>query len=212
MILVTTRGWISGVVECDHPSGFEEWRGAPEGEANPYDVAALFAAWLDDPARSWSASVAAVSITFAPLPSGQLAPVLSHSGTPFNSFYFDGEVSDRFGDFDGLPTFGSLGIEAEALGWEQWDQGRGERSQSGGWRFGHAATSHRRPRVRYICPPSAYQRFRVGLAEAAQPRTAYVFDEVAQLWRFVALGKVEVEHPDDDTMLTTLAVECVGGP
>jgi hypothetical protein len=210
MILVTTRGWVSGVFEATHPLGLDEWRG-PDGEANPLDIADQIAAWLDDPARPWSSAVSNVSITFEPHTNGQLRPVLSYSGTAFTGFYFDFEVSGRFGDFDTLPTFGSLGATADTIGWERWDQGRGDRSQAGGWRFGHAATAHRQPRVRYHCSASAYQRFRVGLAEAAQPRTAYIYDEAAQLWRFVALGKVEMEHPDEDTMLTALSLECVGG-
>ena len=214
MIVLTTRGWRGAAVEVIL-DGDNDTFSVPGDVANGWDVALALREWLDDAARPWSATCSDFVVSLVPaadgvrlrLELGWTGPTVGHGVAP------TGEWIARFGDWStGGGIRGSSCVQGYGIGWEQWDNSRGHRSQQGGWRMGDAVTAHRRPRVQFVWTPDQYMGFRDGLEVAAQPRSAYLRDDTAGVWRFVALGGLTTEHPEEDTKLIVATFDCLGSP
>lgn len=211
MILLTTRGWDSGWFELTTTDGFDDVEVAPSEITNPYEIAAFLRSWALHPDRPWSATITDFQFVWQP-EGAQLRPVILATGTTVTTGFLDSEVGVRFGDpFSTTPTFGSLSASCYSTGWERRDDQRGARSQQAGWRYGHPQTSHRQPSVQYVLEPEQYLVLQEGLRQAAVPRTAWIFDEAAELWRFVSLAHVKAEHPNDDTTQVLVTLDVIGG-
>lgn len=213
MIVLTTRGWRGAAVEV-----LLDWENdtfvVPSNVANAWDVALAMREWLDESARPWSSTCGDFLVSLVPASDGvRLRLELSWTGpTVGHSVAPNAEWVARFGDWSmGGGIRGSSCVRAHTIGWERWDNNRGHRSQQGGWRMGDAQSAHRRPRVQFVWTPDQYMGFRDGLEVAAQPRSAYIWDEAADVWRFVALGVLTPEHPSEDPKLVVLTVDSIGG-
>lgn len=210
MILLTTRGWAAGEIELYHADGDDRFNVGGD-VANPLDVATAMRVWALDGARPWASSLEDFEVVWQAM-GDRLRPVFVPTGTTFLGGFLDETVLARFGDpFEGLPAFGSLSASCYSTGWERRDDQRGARSQQAGWRYGHPKTSHRQPSVQYVLEPEPYLVLQEGLRQAAVPRTAWIFDEAAQVWRFVSLGHVKAEHPNDDTTQVLVTLDVIGG-
>lgn len=211
MIFLTTRGWTGAQVSL-YIAGEEDSWVVPVDVANPLDVGQAFVDWCNEPARPWSSSASAFLLTWEPA-GARLRAVLTWSGPAADAIDATDAWAARFGRWwTGQAALGSSSAEAFTENWAPRDAGRGVRTTAAGWRLGHPRTSHRRPTVRFVWTLAQYWEWRGGLPVAANPRSAYVWDEAHATWRFVALGEISLEHPDGDTTQIVGTMACAGAP
>ena len=212
MLVLTTRGWTGASVVWTHASGSDTFELVGDVH-NARDVADELATWLDDPARPWAAAISSVTVTVTTADHRVVLGFSFTGSTPtFLSAVCSAAWQDRFGDLTtGGPVFGSSSVIPATLGWERWDRLQGLRGREGGWRFGHPATSLRRPSCEFVWTQDEAWAVREGWTAAAEPRTAYLWDEAGATWRWVTLGKLVLEHPEDDVLLVVGRLEVLGG-
>jgi hypothetical protein len=213
-IVFTRAGWTGADIEFDHADGIETYAVAGD-TLNAYEVASALRDWLDDAGRAWSASIDSVTMTAEPDDDDRrIRFVYTFTGadTAF-TITPNATWTALFGDTSGSPVTAcsaSCAARPGSLVWERFDTESGGRSRVGAWRFGHQATSLRRPQV--AVELTRQQSFALNEARrlATQPRTAYILDELVGGWRRVTVGNIDLMHPDDPTIVVG-SIEVLGG-
>lgn len=217
-IIITTRGWTGASIEVVHASGTETFTIAG-AENNAYDVAVDFAAWLDDPARAWAGALTGIAMTVEDNGDGRLCFVFTASGTTFTSFTCDAEATERIRVSKTSPSSGASGTCRGScsgipgtVGWERLDTAPGGRCRNGSWRTGHPIVSPRLPAVELAFDLDQLYAFNESVRLAAQPRTAYLYDELGDTWRLVTLGLHELKPlREDDVTKYIGTLDAFGG-
>lgn len=218
-IVLTTRGWTGAEVAFAHTTGTATY--AVSGDKlNAYDVATALAAWLDDAARPWAAALTGVTWTVEDDTDGRLAFVFAFTGTTFTSITGNAAWLDRIAISDQSILFGLTGVTRGSCsavpatyGWEPWDRAAGGRSRAASWRTGHPVAAHRRPAVEVGCDLTQTFTLSEAFRLASEPRTAYVYDELADTWRWVTVGSHEFRpHQVGDVTHYLCSLSVLGGP
>lgn len=217
-IILTTTGWTGASIEVVHASGTETFTISGDTN-NAYDVATDFATWLDAGARAWAGALTSVSWTVEDNGDGRVCFVYAAVGTTFTSFTCDAEAAERIRVSKTSVSSGASGTcrgSCSAIPgsrvWERWDIDQGARNRLASWRMGHPLLAHRRPSIELAM--DLYQTFALceAVRIAAQPRTAYVYDEAGATWRLVTVGRHMIEpHTADDTTKTIGTLDVLGG-
>ncbi len=207
-------GWTGASIVFTHASGADTYTVADD-VLNAYDVAVALRDWLDSGSRPWTASINAVYLTVGD-DGVRHRFEFTYSGTSptFVSVVPNATWIARFGDTSASPVGVCPQTCAATPGsgpWERWDSDAGDRSRTSGWRRGHPATAHRQPSVELAMSLEQAYAFTAALRLASQPRTAYLYDELTALWRFVTCGAWQLEHPDGDPTVMVGSLEVVGG-
>lgn len=214
-IVFTRSGWTGAEIEFDHADGLETYVVSAD-TLNAYEVAEALRDWLDDAGRAWSGSITGVTLTAEPDDDDKRVRfVYSFTGSD-TAFTITANATwaAMFGDTGASPVTGasaSCASRPGSLVWERYDVEEGGRSRAGSWRFGHQATSLRRPRVQVeLTIPQSYA-LNEARRKASQPRTAYILDEMADGWRRVTVGAIDLQHPEGDVTLVVGSLEVLGG-
>lgn len=163
-------------------------------EGNPLDVAVGIRDWIADPTRPWSSTVSNVQLVVGD-DGVRHRFVFSWLGS-LRFAYIDPELVQVIGDLTLDPTGpipGSCSGAAHTRYWEHRDEEDGTRVRKGSWRVGHHEHALRRPSCELELSLAQAHALNEALAELAQPRTAYIWDEAEQTWRWCAIGRVKVE-------------------
>lgn len=216
-IILTTSGWTGAEITVVHASGTEVF--APSGDVNnAYDVAGDFATWLDAGGRAWAGALS--SITWAVIDDGgRVAFAYAPVGTTFTSFTGNAAALERIAvckASDGSGQTGTLrGSSSTVPGsvmWDRWDVDAGARNRLATYRMGHGLYSHRRPSVELALDLPQTFAFCEAVRIASEPRTAYLYDEQSDSWRFVTLGRHDIQAMRaDDATMTIGTLEVLGG-
>lgn len=210
-MIFTTRGWTGAQIVWTHADGSATYSVSGD-DANALEVAVALRDWLDDGARPWAAHVSDVVLTVGT--DGERHNFLyTYTGT-FTSKVPNAAWIARFGDTSqSTPTgaLGTCGVIPGTVDWTAFDNVQGERSREGSWRSGHPQLSHRRPGVEFALSQAAAYALSEAQRLASQPRTAYLYDEAAALWRRVTVGAVSLGHPEGDRTFLVGSLEAIGG-
>lgn len=209
-VVLTTRGWTGAALTWTHALGSDTY--TPIGDSlNAYDVAQALRLWLMAPARPWAAAITGAFLVLLEDTYGIVWTYTFTGSTPtFVSVTPTSVWSARFGHL--VRAAGTIAVVPGSVGWERRDTTPGLRGREGGWRLGHPLGSPRRPSCELVLDLEQYMVWREGVLVMAAERTAYVWDELDEVWRWVAIGKIETRHPEDDTTLKVVRLDVFGGP
>lgn len=216
--IVTTRGWAGSSRVYQHTAGTARYTPPDSDALNAYDVAQDLRTWLDDPARPWAAHISTVALSVTTKADGRHGFQYSYGGggtLTFIAVTGSGSWDSRFGaEVAGVAGSapGTVSSTPGSIMWDQWDQDQGTRCRVGSWRFANPLLVNRHPSVELAFDLDEAYYFCDAIRLASQPRTAYIWDEAAQLWRWSTLGRHELEHPDGDYTRVTGTLEVVGAP
>ena len=215
-IIFTTRGWTGAHVTVGTGLGDEVYTVAGDVQ-NACDVAIDFRAWLLHPARVWAAQITECTISVGDAGDGRVyfnfdndAPL---GWTDYSSAWSD-RIAPSFDGVDGVQgvTRGSCSVVPGTVMWERWDSDGGQRARVGSWRNGHPTLSHRQPSCEFGLDLRQTFAMNEAVGLAVDPRTAYVFDEQLNDFRFVTVGKLDLRmHKDDDYTKVVGTLEILGG-
>jgi hypothetical protein len=216
MIVVTTRGWTGAEIVWTHASGAATYTVSGD-EQNAYAVAVALQAWLDDAARPWAADISAVTLTVeeaADLARVRFVFGFAGSAPTFTSKTPNATWIARFGDTSASPVgpcpASCSGRIATTL-WERAPGREGAACRDASWCMEPASASLRLPSAELALTRAQAWAWGDAKRRAAQPRRAYVYDEMGQAWRLVWVGEDVLEHPDDDVSLVTGTLQLAGG-
>lgn len=210
-MIFTTRDWTGAEIVVTHADGAATYSVSAD-ENNALDVALAFRDWLDDGARPWAAHVSAVALSVG-TDGRRHYFKFTYTGT-FISLVGNAAWEARMGDISADPPTGAkgtCGVIPGTVDWTPWDTTPGPRSREGSHRFGHPSLSHRRPGVEFALSQEAAWALAEAQRLASQPRTAYLYDEAAEVWRRVTVGAVSVQHPESDRTFLIGTMEALGG-
>lgn len=216
-LIVTTTGWTGASIAVVHADGSDTYTISGD-DHNAADVATDFNTWLNAGPRPWAASL--TSITVLPIDDGgRLAFAYAPVGTTFTSFTGNAVALTRIavckaadGSGKSGTTRGSCSAVPGTVVWERWDVDGGARNRIASWRMGHGLYAHRRPAVELAMDLDQTYALTEGLRIAAQPRTAYVLDEILGDYRMVTVGQCDLRpHTDDDTTHVVGTLDILGG-
>lgn len=214
-MIFTLAGWTGASIAFTHASGAATYTVASD-VLNAYDVAVDLRAWLANASRPWAAAITGVTLAVED-DTKRRRFRFTYSGpgpTSFTSIVPNATWISLFGDTS-LATPGVCAASCAATPgtrtWERWDNEPGERCRQGGWRPGHPLLAHRRPTVDLWLTPEQAYALTQAIRLASQPRTAYLYDELAATWRFVTVGRLELEHPDGDPTVVVGTLDVLGG-
>lgn len=196
-LIYSTAGWVGASAVVTHASGAATYTVPAVDVQNPLDVAADLAAWLIYGSRPWGASIDALTCAVEDDGAGRHRFVFTFEGLAptFTSLAPDAQFAGLFGDISTTPP-GPCPATCSTLPatrvWQRWDTTPGARSREGSFRAGSPRTSLRRPSCELAMDLVEAFTFGECCRLAAQPRTAYVFDEGSQVWRFCAIGTHDV--------------------
>lgn len=195
-LIYTTAGWDGAAITWTHADGAATY--TVSGDAlNALDVAVDLKAWLDAGARPWAAHISSVSLAVQDHGGRhRFAYSFTGSGPTFVSKTPNATWIARFGDTSASPVGdapATCSVIPAANPWTRWDITPGVGSREGSFRSGHPATSHRRPAVVLCMDLIESYTFDECCRLAAQPRTAYLYDEGTGVWRLCRIG---VHTPD----------------
>jgi hypothetical protein len=209
-LILTTRGWTGAAVVFVHASGSETYTVTGD-TLNPHDVAAALAAWVDDAARVWSASISNVTMT-AGTNTARVTYTLAYTGT-FSSITPNATWTARMG----ATATAAVAVPCSCSGewdtstWDRWDTSPGVRAREGSFRAGSPHTAMRRPSAQAgLTLAQAYALADAKRGPLVQPRTAYVYDERRLTWRWVTLGDLRVAHPEGDATIVVATADMLG--
>lgn len=218
-LIFTTRGWSGGSIEVTHPVHGMDAYSIDGDQNNAYDVATALAAWMLDVNRDWYPDLTAVTWTVEVYGSGRNVFLFTPTGTTFSGFGAVDAASERialafepeFGDGDG-DMRGSCSAIPGTVMWDRRDTERGTRTRAGSFRMGHGLYSHRSPSVEVPMDLAQAYAFNEAIQIAAVPRTAYVYDEQSDTWRFVTVGRHTLApHTDTDVTKVVATLDVLGG-
>jgi len=209
-VVLTTRGWTGAAITWTHALGADTYTTSGDS-LNAYTVAQAMRLWLMAPGRPWAAAITGATLQLVEDSFG-IAWLYTFTGTTptFLSLTPTVAWSSAFGHLARAP--GTLAIVPGTVGWERRDTTPGLRGRSGGWRMGHPVGSSRRPSCELVLELEPYMVWREGVLAMAADRTAWLWDELDEVWRWVTVGKIETRHPEDDTTLLVVRLDVVGGP
>jgi hypothetical protein len=228
-LIFTTSGWTGA--EFDFSDGVDggglfSIGGAeddlPGDQHNAYDVAVALKAWLEDPARGWDQPLTGVA--FSIVANGPRVQIDLAIGLPSlfaaapNAAWQERmriEVTVAGGGVAGSTagvTRGSVSAEPGTVMWDRRDTEVGNRTRAGSFRMGHGLYSHRSPSVEVPMDLAQAYAFNEAIQIAAVPRTAYVYDEQSDTWRFVTVGRHTLApHTDTDVTKVVATIDVLGG-
>lgn len=214
-MILTLAGWTGASIVFTHTSGAATYTVSAD-VLNAYDVAVDLRAWLANASRPWAAAITGVALAVEDdTKRRRFRYTYTGPGTlTFVSIVPNATWISRFGDTS-LATPGTCAASCAAtpgsLPWERWDNEPGERGRQGAWRPGHPQLAHRRPDVELFLTLEQAYALTQAIRLASQPRTAYIYDEGAAVWRFVTLGKLDLKHPADDYRRVIGTLDVLGG-
>lgn len=216
-LVFTTSGWTGAAIVYTHADGAATYTVASDA-LNAYDVAQALRSWLDDGARPWAAHISGVTLTVAEDAAAKRMHAtfaFAGSGPTFVSVVPNATWIAQFGDTSANPT-GSMPASCSCVVgtvmWERWDTQAGERSREGAWRAHGGDNAHRRPSCELgFASLGQVYAYGAALRLASQPRQARVYDEMADVWRLVTVGRSELQHVADDATLVAGTLDILGG-
>lgn len=202
MLSLERDGWAGADLEVDAGgAGTDTWDfdtrfgGVPE--ASHYSVITDIVDWGNDAARPWSGSLtlswsqasdtgrwtltlaATSSVDWSP--STELQDLMRWAAGP--------TTSTSIASAGGLTGTWSPS-EWRFAGWEQWNQGIGVVSRSGGFAAGHGNLSPRRPEVKAVATDVEVLALTEAFKVATSPRRGHFYHLSDDAWRFAAMGKL----------------------
>lgn len=192
-LFFTTGGWsgVSAVfVKTGSGAGSGTWTWSGATTANPWDVALDLCDWIVDGARPWTGVITAASPA-AVADGNQLAISYSFTGGSFSTVTPSSACQDRLGlvnvsTVQGVP--GSHAHDWDVRNDRPWLRAAGGRSRAASWSNGCQVHAHRRPSVEGMLTHAELVEWNAALAEAVDPRTAYVYVEATATWRWLTVG------------------------
>jgi len=216
MIVLTTRGWTGASIAYVHASGSATYTVSGD-EQNAYAVAVALQAWLDDAARPWAAAISSVTLTVeesADLARVRFVYAFAGSTPTFVSVTPTATWTARMGDTSASPAgpcpASCSGRFATVL-WERAPGREGVPCRDASWTMEPADASLQLPAVELALTRKQAWAWGDAKRRAAQPRRAYVYDEMGQVWRHVWVGEDVLEHPEGDVLLVTGTLQLAGG-
>lgn len=223
-LIFTTSGWTGAEVSFSDGvdgGGIFSIGGAdddlPGDQHNAYDVAVALKAWLEDPARGWDEPLTGVSFEVVTVDDQPRVTFEFRIGLPTcvptsNSTWNDRMRLYVVGEDVAGVTRGSVSAEPGTVMWDRRDTERGTRTRAGSFRMGHGLFSHRSPSVEVPMSLAQAYAFNEAIQIAAVPRTAYVYDEQSDTWRFVTVGRHTLApHADTDVTKVVATLDVLGG-
>ncbi len=222
-IIFTATGWTGATITVVHVSlGTEVYTVADDlpGDAlNAVDVATAFAAWLNAGSRGWSGPMTGVSWTVEDDGAGRDMFVVVPVGVSFTSMNGNAVAAQRIGIKNGSgglaygTTRGSCSAIPGTVMWDPRDVDRGPKNRVASYRMGHGLYSHRRPLVELPFDLVQAYAFGEAIRISAQPRTAYLYDEMGDQARLVTVGRHELgPGRQEDVTVVTGTLEVLGAP
>lgn len=217
MIVFDTPGWHGQIkILAVEDEEVEDSFYFDSGVQNAYAQAAALLAWINHASRPWH-GITAGGVTMAAV-EDDARPVFTFDtlgGTLTPQVYGDAweeRVGIRLEGEDQIGiTRGGCGASVASLGWEQRVAGDGGRSRRASWQFGHGLHAHRRPEVRIPMNLDQAGAFHESIRLATQPRRAYIYDELDDVWRRVTVGRHTLEHLGDDYRRVIATLDVAGG-
>ncbi len=218
-IVLTTTGWTGAEITVVHASGTEVFAIAGD-KNNAYAVAGDFATWLDAGGRAWAGALSGIAWTAEDNLDGRLCFVYVATGTSFTSFTCNAAAAERIRVSKTSVSSGASGTcrgscsaIPGAVMWDPHEIDRGPKNRIASYRMGHGLYGHRRPLVELPFDLEQAYAFGEAVRIAAQPRTAYLYDEMADTWRWVTVGRHELgPGRQNDVTVVVGTLEVLGAP
>lgn len=216
-LIFTTSGWTGAEVSFDAGGDGAGTFSTTGDQNNAYDVAVALKAWIEDAARPWAGVLTGASFEVVTVDDQARVTFEFRAGLP--TFVPTGNTAwnARFrlyvvGEDPIGVTRGSVSAVPGTVMWDRRDTERGTRTRAGSFRMGHGLYSHRSPSVEVPMDLAQAYAFNEAIQIAAVPRTAYLYDEQADLWRFVTVGRHTLApHTDTDVTKVVATIDVLGG-
>lgn len=215
-IILTQRGWYPSQVEWSHPSGTATFEVRTGDINNAYAVALDMASWLDNGARPWAADIDSVAVKTREV-SNRVDIYFEFTGSNVTFNYANGEDNWdlKFGviglGVNGVPADHSCAADFGLANWARQDRLPGVRSRAASHRMGLAGFAPKRPSCEAWTDVAHAAAMNAALINAADPRSAYVYDDHTETWVNVAVDKIAMSHHVDDYKLVRIGVDLIAG-